>query len=178
MLGSNTTARWDNPFPRTGCTLDVQIQCIKPASQRELRIGSWVENKHSGFCPQPELVLYVAGQLVAWSSFDNVATRGYIVPVKTVGIRELKNRLSEHLREVRRGEHLLITDRGEVIGELSPPGQSIAETSVPIGLLALARRGMLTLGNPGDRSPYPALPRTRRGKNDAASMLDAERGRR
>jgi antitoxin (DNA-binding transcriptional repressor) of toxin-antitoxin stability system len=117
----------------------------------------------------------------SWSrltSFDNVATRGYILVVKTVGIRELKNRLSEHLREVRRGEHLLITDRGEVIGELSPPGQSIAETSVPIGVLALARRGMLTLGNPGDRSSYPALPRLRRGKHDAASMLDAERGRR
>jgi antitoxin (DNA-binding transcriptional repressor) of toxin-antitoxin stability system len=112
------------------------------------------------------------------TSFDNVATRGYILAVKTVGIRELKNRLSEHLREVRRGEHLLITDRGEVIGELSPPGQSIAETSVPVGVLALARRGMLTLGNPGDRSPYPALPRLRRGKHDSASMLDAERGRR
>jgi antitoxin (DNA-binding transcriptional repressor) of toxin-antitoxin stability system len=98
--------------------------------------------------------------------------------VKTVGIRELKNRLSEHLREVRRGEHLLITDRGEVIGELSPPGQGTAETSVPIGVRALARRGMLTLGNPGDSGSYPALPRVRRGKHDAASMLDAERGRR
>ena len=110
--------------------------------------------------------------------FDNVATRGYILVVKTVGIRELKNRLSEHLREVRRGEHLLITDRGEVIGELSPPGQSVAEKSVPIGVLALARRGMLTLGNPADSGSYPALPRVRRGKHDAATMLDAERGRR
>jgi antitoxin (DNA-binding transcriptional repressor) of toxin-antitoxin stability system len=110
--------------------------------------------------------------------FDNVASRGYIVCVKTVGIRELKNRLSEHLREVRRGEHLLITDRGEVIGELSPPGQSIAETSVPVGVLTLARRGMLTLGSPGDRNSYPPLPRVRHGKHDAASMLDAERGRR
>ena len=98
--------------------------------------------------------------------------------MKTVGIRELKNRLSEHLREVRRGEHLLITDRGEVIAELSPPGQSIAETSLPIGVLALAKRGMLTPGNPGDRNSYPPLPRVRRGKNDAASVLDAERGRR
>jgi hypothetical protein len=25
IVRSNTTARWDNPFPRTGCTLDVQI---------------------------------------------------------------------------------------------------------------------------------------------------------
>ena len=39
--------------------------------------------------------------------------------MKTVGVRELKNRLSEYLREVRSGESVLITDRGEVIAELS-----------------------------------------------------------
>ena len=39
----------------------------------------------------------------------------------TVGIRELKNRLSEHLRMVRRGEEILVTDRGEVVAELRQP---------------------------------------------------------
>jgi len=33
--------------------------------------------------------------------------------MKTVGIRELKNRFSEYLRQVRSGESLLVTDRGE-----------------------------------------------------------------
>jgi len=98
--------------------------------------------------------------------------------MKTVGVRELKNRLSEYLREVRRGEHILVTDRGEVIGELSPPGQGASDASVPAGLLALAKRGILTLGSPGDGRPYPALPRSRRGKHSAAQMLDAERGNR
>lgn len=98
--------------------------------------------------------------------------------MKTVGVRELKNRLSEYLREVRRGEHLLVTDRGEVIGELSPPGQGTADASVPVGILALAKRGMLTLGSPGDSRSYPALPRSQRGKHSAAEMLAAERGNR
>ena len=38
--------------------------------------------------------------------------------MRVVGIRELKNRLSEYLRMVRGGEDILITDRGEVIAEL------------------------------------------------------------
>ena len=35
-----------------------------------------------------------------------------------VGIKELKNRLSAYLREVRQGRRVLVTDRGEVVAEL------------------------------------------------------------
>lgn len=38
----------------------------------------------------------------------------------SVGVRELRDKLSEYLRRVRRGELLVITDRGRPIGELSP----------------------------------------------------------
>ena len=98
--------------------------------------------------------------------------------MKTVGIRELKNRLSEYLRQVRCGESVLVTDRGEVIAEFSPPGRGSADASVPAGLLALARRGVLTLGSPGDASVYVALPRARRGQRSAAELLEEERGSR
>jgi antitoxin (DNA-binding transcriptional repressor) of toxin-antitoxin stability system len=97
--------------------------------------------------------------------------------MKTVGIRELKNRLSEYLRQVRSGESLLVTDRGEVVAEFSAPGRVLADASVPAGLLALARRGLLTLGSPRDASLYVALPRARRGQS-AAELLDEERGSR
>ena|ERR1700730_4617175 len=98
--------------------------------------------------------------------------------VKTVGIRELKNRLSEYLRQVRSGESLLVTDRGEVVAEFSPPGLTVADASVPAGLLALAKRGLVTLGSPGDASLYDPLPRRRRGKMSAVRLLDEERGSR
>jgi len=42
--------------------------------------------------------------------------------MRAVGIRELKNRLSEYLRQVQQGERVLVTDRGRVIAELRPPG--------------------------------------------------------
>jgi antitoxin (DNA-binding transcriptional repressor) of toxin-antitoxin stability system len=98
--------------------------------------------------------------------------------MKTVGVRELKNRLSEYLRQVRSGESVLVTDRGEVVAEFSPPGHGLTDASIPAGLLALARRGLATLGSPGDASLYKALPRRHRGKHSAAQLLDEERGSR
>jgi len=98
--------------------------------------------------------------------------------MKTVGIRELKNRLSEYLRAVRAGESVLVTDRGEVVAEFSPPGHGQIDASVPVGLRALARRGLATLGSPGDAGLYKALPRKQPGKCSAAQLLDEERGSR
>lgn len=97
--------------------------------------------------------------------------------MKTVGVRELKNRLSEYIRRVRSGEGVLVTDRGEIVAELTPPGQGATDVSVPPGLLALAKRGLATLGAPGDTKLYPALPRARR-RYRAAQLLDEERGSR
>jgi antitoxin (DNA-binding transcriptional repressor) of toxin-antitoxin stability system len=97
--------------------------------------------------------------------------------MKTVGVRELKNRLSEYIRRVRTGESVLVTDRGEVVAEIGPPGQGTVDASVPPGLAALARRGLVTLGSRGDASLYPALPR-RSHRYRAAELLDEERGER
>ncbi len=92
------------------------------------------------------------------------------------GVRELKNRLSEYLRQVRAGDAVLVTDRGEIVAELTPPGHGPADASVPAGLVALAKRGLIRLGTPGGASVYPALQRTRRRKHTAAQLLDEERG--
>jgi prevent-host-death family protein len=98
--------------------------------------------------------------------------------MKTVGVRELKNRLSEYIRRVRSGESVLVTDRGEVVAELTPSGQGTTAGDVPAALLVLAKRGLVTLGAPGDASLYPALPRKRKRKLTAAQLLDQERGSR
>lgn len=98
--------------------------------------------------------------------------------MKTVGVRELKNRLSEYIRQVRSGESVLVTDRGEVVAELTRPGHGATDTDVPAALVALARRGLATLGAPGDPSLYPALPRKRKRKVTAAQLLEEERGSR
>ena len=51
-----------------------------------------------------------------------------------VGTRELKNRLSHYLRQVKQGEVVEVTDRGEVVAELRPaasrPGRSELEKAL------------------------------------------------
>ncbi len=96
--------------------------------------------------------------------------------MKTVGVRELKNRLSEYLRRVRAGESVLVTDRGEVVAEFSPPGEGANDPAIPAGIRALARRGLITLGEPADAALYKALPRSRKSKRSALQLLDEERG--
>ncbi len=99
--------------------------------------------------------------------------------MQTVGVRDLKNKLSEYLRRVRLGERVLVTDRGQVVAELLPPGQGPGDPSVPVGLQSLSRRGLLTLGVPAGTALYPALPRKPgERRRSAAQLLDEERGSR
>ena len=97
--------------------------------------------------------------------------------MKAVGLRELKNRLSEYVREVRRGERVLVTDRGEVVAELSPPGEgSAAAARLPAGLHTLSREGLATLGLPNEAQAYAELrPALKPGRS--AALLAEERGR-
>jgi prevent-host-death family protein len=46
---------------------------------------------------------------------------------QTVGVRELKARLSEYLRQVKQGRTLIITEHGKPVGRLVPAGQSLDE---------------------------------------------------
>ena len=97
--------------------------------------------------------------------------------MKTVGLRELKNRLSEYVREVRSGEGVLVTDRGEIVAELVPPGRATDGRGAPSGLVALAKSGRLTLGPENAGAAYPKLSRLLK-RNRLAELLDEERGQR
>lgn len=44
-----------------------------------------------------------------------------------VGIRELKNKLSEYIRRVKKGQTVIVTERGNVVAQLIPPRQTIEE---------------------------------------------------
>jgi antitoxin (DNA-binding transcriptional repressor) of toxin-antitoxin stability system len=94
--------------------------------------------------------------------------------MKSVGIRELKNKLSDYVRQVRSGETILITDRGEVVAEINPPGQGNVDRSFPSGLVELARRGLVTLGR-NDPSVY-RRPRGVMKWKEVAVLLDEVRG--
>ena len=76
--------------------------------------------------------------------------------MRTVGIRELKNRLSEHLQMVRGGEEILVTDRGEVVAELRQP-VNVPGTAAYPGLVRHARAGRARIGAPNRDVLYPSV---------------------
>lgn len=94
--------------------------------------------------------------------------------MRSIEIRELKNRLSEFVRIVQAGERVLVTDRGRVVAELREPS-SLEDGSVPTGPAELARRGQLSLaGTAKSKVRYPKLPHVRKGPT-SRELLDAER---
>lgn len=65
--------------------------------------------------------------------------------MKSVGVKQLKSRLSEYLRLVRTGETVFVTDRDEVVAELRPAHrQPAAADSLGELLDSLAERGEIT----------------------------------
>jgi|SRR5271155_4347314 len=97
--------------------------------------------------------------------------------MKSVGVKQLKSRLSEYLRLVRAGETVLVTDRDEVVAELRPtrrrPG--VADSLDEI-LESLTERGDVT------RASLPKGKWKWKAKGfglapgSAASLLDEVRG--
>ena len=93
--------------------------------------------------------------------------------MRAVGVRELKNRLSEYLRLVKNGEQILVTDRGDVVAELRQPSPRL---TLPYPQLNEAiRTGQARLGRPNRSDLYPALGRVM-AAGTAAKLLDQERG--
>ncbi len=95
--------------------------------------------------------------------------------MKVVGIRELKDKLSEYVRLAKGGESILVTDRGDVVAELRAAPANLPTEVLDPGLEALRRRGGVRLGGPNDPSLYVIRERL---VEDGYSLrlLDEERG--
>ena len=70
----------------------------------------------------------------------------------TVGLKILKNKLSEYVRLAADGETIVVTDRGRVVAEIVPPRRHQHETFVERGV----REGWL---RPAKRPFHPLPPR-------------------
>ena len=57
--------------------------------------------------------------------------------MKTVGVKDLRNRLSYYLREVKKGEKILITNRDQVIATILPMERGKEDSK----LLSLVKEG-------------------------------------
>lgn len=65
---------------------------------------------------------------------------------KTVGIKDLKNNLSAHLREVRTGITVLVSDRNNIVAEIQDPHSRVDAAVGPNSLpLPWVREGTVSL---------------------------------
>ena len=96
--------------------------------------------------------------------------------MKTAGVRELKAHLSGYLREVARGDVVLVTDRGRVVAELRPPGMTERSASPSdLRYRQLVERGLLRPAAAPGSLDWGSLPRLRLRSGTSQELLDAER---
>jgi len=87
----------------------------------------------------------------------------------TVGVRELKNRLSEFLRRVAHGERITVTDRGKPVAVLAPLVESADEEAI----WALVREGRASWGGGTPRGA--SCPVKMRGKPISDTVIEGRR---
>jgi prevent-host-death family protein len=95
--------------------------------------------------------------------------------MRTVGIRELKNRLSEYVRAVEGGETVLVTDRGRVVAELRPFDPARAE-GLPAVLSRLVASGSVRLPEVARDTAFYGRRRRVAPPGTAARLLAEDRG--
>ena len=95
--------------------------------------------------------------------------------MRSVGLKVLKNRLSEYVRLASHGEVVLVTDRETVVAELRPPEGRGPGTSDAV-LAEAMRRGWLSAPVVGRGAPPPRQPVAPLAT--ILSELDADRGER
>lgn len=81
-------------------------------------------------------------------------------PMRSVGIKILKNRLSEYVRLAASGESVLVTDRDRVVAELGPPSPARAEAVGDVLLAEAVRSGWLRPAVVRSAEPPQRLPVT------------------
>lgn len=78
--------------------------------------------------------------------------------MKKVGCREFKNRQGHYLARVRRGETLILTDRGKPVAQIMPV-EKWDSLSLDEKLVELERQGHLRLGK-RPFTPFDPVPAT------------------
>lgn len=74
----------------------------------------------------------------------------------SVGLKTLKDKLSEYVRAAAAGETVLVTDRGVVVAELVPPRVDADASPIEQRMGDLMRQGLLA---PAKVTPQTRLPR-------------------
>jgi prevent-host-death family protein len=93
--------------------------------------------------------------------------------MRAVGIKILKNKLSEYIRAAKAGETVLVTDRNQVVAELHPPHPSRDKRLEDEFIAKGVREGWLTPAT--EFGPMPPKPKGIMKHEDLMKELDRDR---
>lgn len=77
--------------------------------------------------------------------------------MRKIGIKALKNDLSKYIRAAAGGETVLVTDRGQVVAEITPPRISDDPLASNPLLSEDVRRGRIALATGSPYTPGPKI---------------------
>ena len=122
-----------------------------------------------------------AGRATGWgvgvfSPLPSPFSLSYLAAMRAVGLKELKNRLSEYVKIAAGGETVLVTNRDRVVAELGPPREGRSPLLADAALADAVRRGWLappTMVTEGVPPRLPVAPLA-----EVLRELDADRAER
>ena len=94
--------------------------------------------------------------------------------MRAVGLKILKNKLSEYVRLAASGETILVTDRDHVVAEIVPPRPARAESAGDALLADVVRKGWLRPPTLAGVGPPPRRPVLRWSDLDRELSRDRE----
>jgi prevent-host-death family protein len=95
-------------------------------------------------------------------------------PMETVGIKELKNKLTYYLKLTKEGNRIIVTDRGSPVAIIRSIDRMRNKTGIEERLASLAKRGMLRLPlKKGKLPPFKSVKAT--GKPASEIIIEERR---
>ena len=95
--------------------------------------------------------------------------------MRSVGLKILKNKLSEYVRAAAKGETILVTDRDRVVAELVPPKADRNKQLENEFFAKGVREGWLTLPKIPPTDPLPPPPKKVTTLDELMRGLDEDR---
>jgi len=94
-------------------------------------------------------------------------------PTETVGIKELKNKLTYYLKLTKGGSKIIVTDRGAPVAIIQRINRIRNKTGIEERLASLAKRGMLRL--PLKKGKLPPFKSVKAPGKPASEIIIEER---
>ncbi len=95
--------------------------------------------------------------------------------MQTVGVRDLKSRLTHYLRLIKEGEKVIVTERGKPVALIRPLDGTEKQSSIEERLAVLAKQGLIRLPLKKGLFDFKTPPIKTKGKPASRMVIEDRR---